>query len=123
MFFKVDQYAYYNYIYSTLENNVISNAKLLDFKNCSLYSKHIQTFLKSGQRQNFIEGIESLKNAHSYILQIDNPIEEKIELEIPTETISLNNFNASQLREDLFNIISNHYKDEDIDLVISGGGR
>ncbi|KFL35123.1 MULTISPECIES: asparagine synthase-related protein [unclassified Sulfurospirillum] len=120
MFFHVDQYAYYNYIYDNSENTVLCNSKLVEFKDRLCISKHIETFLRNGTRQNFIEGIELLKNAHSYTFENHNK-NEKLELEMPLENISMSNFNASILREELFNIIANHYKDKDIDLVISGG--
>ena len=120
MVFKVSQYEYFNYIYDFYKKEVVFNPRLLNLKNHDILDIGIQEFLEKGVKNKIIDGIELLENAHNYIFE-EQIIKKNIELNIPTEIISLEKFNPSELREDLFNIIFNHYNNDDIDLVISGG--
>ncbi len=120
MFLTINQYEYYNYIYDFYKKEVIFKPRLTNLKNHSISNNAVENFLEKGIKNRIIDGIELLKNAHDYEFK-NQIVESKLNISIPTEFLSLSKFNPSELREDLFNIIFNHYNNDDIDLVISGG--
>lgn len=120
MNFDINQYEYYNYVYNIHKKEIIYKPRLLELDGYSISNEYIQKFLEQGtEKDKVIQGIELLENGHNYIFDGEN-ITKKIKLNVP-ESTSLKDFKPSELREDIFNIIHNHYNNKEIDLVISGG--
>lgn len=121
MVFSVEQYEYYNYIYDLYKEEVVFRPKLSNLKNHPISNNAIKVFLEKGIKNRIIDGIELLENSHDYEFK-NQIVEKRINLNIPKESMSLSEFKPAELREDLFNIIFHHYNNDEIDLVISGGG-